>query len=42
VAQSHKRCLGILERILDLGETLDEPRAPLEELCELLDGQLPR
>ena len=32
----------VLERILALGEQLDEPRPPLEELGELLGAQLPR
>ena len=30
------------ERILDVGEALDEARAPLEQLGELLGAQLPR
>ena len=30
------------ERIVESGEPLDERRAPLEQLSELLDGQLPR
>ena len=32
----------VLERIVALGEQLDEPRPPLEELGELLGAQLPR
>jgi hypothetical protein len=30
------------ERILDAREPLDEPRAPLEQVRELVDRQLPR
>jgi hypothetical protein len=30
------------ERVLSLGKQLDQPRSALEELCELLDRQLPR
>jgi hypothetical protein len=33
---------GAPERILALGEQLDQPRPPLEELGELIDSQLPR
>jgi len=36
----HLRCR--LERVLPLGEHLDEAGPPLEELRELLDAQLPR
>ena len=32
----------LLERVVDLGEKLDEPCAALEELAQLVDGQLPR
>ena len=32
----------VLERIVALGEQLDEPRPALEELGELLGAQLPR
>jgi hypothetical protein len=31
-----------LQRVLALGQQLDQPRPSLEELRELLDGQLPR
>jgi hypothetical protein len=32
----------VVERVLPLGEQLDESGSSLEELGELLDGQLPR
>ena len=31
-----------MQRVLALGEALDEARAPLEELGELVGAQLPR
>ena len=31
-----------VERVVELGEPLDEARAALEELGELVDAQLPR
>ena len=34
--------IRLAERVLRLGEVLDEARAALEELRELLDRQLPR
>ena len=34
--------IGEVVRIRRRGEPLDEARPPLEQLCELLRGQLPR
>ena len=36
------RPLRRLERLLALGQELDEARPPLEELSQLADAQLPR
>ncbi len=40
-----ERCdhvVGLLEGILELRQALDQARAALEELAQLVDGQLPR
>ncbi len=41
-AERAEHVVGSLERVLDLGETLDQSRSPFEQLRELLDAQLPR
>ena len=42
VGQARGDLARVAERVVELGEPLDEARAALEELRELLDGQLPR
>ena len=42
LAQPSEHAVCLPERILDLGQSLDESGAALEELVELFGGQLPR
>ncbi len=42
LAQRGYHLARVLERALDLGQTLDERRLALEEVGELLGAQLPR
>ena len=42
VAQACEDAVRLLERALDLCQALDEARATLEEVGELVDRQLPR
>jgi hypothetical protein len=42
LGQLPEHFLGGAERVLSLGEQLDQPRAALEELSELVGRQLPR
>ena len=42
LVERRDHAVGLLEGVLDLRKALDQPRAALEELAQLLDGQLPR
>ena len=42
LGQASQHVLGASERVLQLGEPLDEARPALEELGELVRAQLPR
>ncbi len=42
LVERRDHAVGLLEGILELGKPLDQARAALEELAQLVDGQLPR
>ncbi len=42
VVERRDHAVGLLQGVLELRQPLDQPRAALEELAQLVDGQLPR